>query len=149
MGPRTLGRRGKARFGERSASAPPRTTLHLQRPITFLATTDRSRARSFTTDVIGLQVVSEDPFTLVLDNVGVALRVSEVAGFQAVAHTVLGWEVADIAATVAALTGRGAAFARYPFLEQDDAGIWSAPGGAKVAWFRDPDGNVLSLTQHP
>jgi catechol 2,3-dioxygenase-like lactoylglutathione lyase family enzyme len=119
----------------------------LAKPVTFVATVDPARARTFYTDVVGLRFVRDDGFALLFDNVGVPLRVSRVEAFTPRPYTVLGWEVADIDATVAALADRGAVFQRYTFLEQDAAGIWSAPGGARVAWFLDPDGNVLSLSQ--
>ncbi len=119
----------------------------LKNPVTFLATTDPARARVFYVDVVGLPFLRDDGFALVFDNVGVPLRVSRVENFQPLPHTVLGWDVADIVRAVATLTARGAVFQRYSFLPQDEAGIWGAPGGARVAWFVDPDGNVLSLTQ--
>lgn len=76
------------------------------------------------------------------------LRVTVVRELNAAGYTILGWNVADIAAAAQALTEAGVAFQRYPGLEQDELGIWSAPGGAKVAWFNDPDGNILSISQH-
>lgn len=119
------------------------------RPMTFLCVADKARALPFYRDVVGLGFVVDDGFALVFDNHGVTLRVSTVPGFTPSEHTVLGWDVDDIDAAVAGLAARGAVMARYGFLEQDPAGIWTAPGGgARVAWFRDPDGNVLSLTQH-
>ena len=113
----------------------------------FLATKDAARARPFYEGVLGLPVLSDDDFALVLDAGGTMLRIQKVPSSNAAAYTALGWEVADIRATAAALTKKGVAFQRYPHFEQDDLGVWTAPSGARVAWFKDPDGNVLSLTQ--
>jgi catechol 2,3-dioxygenase-like lactoylglutathione lyase family enzyme len=115
--------------------------------VAFVATKDASRARSFYQGVLGLRVVSEDDFALVLDANGTTIRVTKVAEPVVAPYTVLGWEVTDLAASVLTLKQRGVAFEQYPSLEQDDSGIWRAPGGARVAWFKDPDGNVLSMTQ--
>ena len=113
----------------------------------FLATTDGSRAKKFYRDVLGLSLVSEDRFALVFDLNGTELRVQKVQELVAQSFTVLGWQVPDIREAVAELSRRGVAFERYPSLEQDDHCIWQAPSGASVAWFEDPDGNVLSVTQ--
>ena len=121
--------------------------MNLGKPVTFLATTDPQRASAFYTQVVGLRLLGDDGFGVLFDNFGVRLRISRVEQLSPAPYTVLGWEVADIDATVAELGRRGAVLQRYAFLEQDAAGVWSAPGGAKVAWFLDPDGNVLSVTQ--
>jgi catechol 2,3-dioxygenase-like lactoylglutathione lyase family enzyme len=93
-------------------------------------------------------MISEDPFAVVFDLNGTMLRISTVEDFKAQPHTVLGWEVEDIAATIKALKAKGVRFTIYDGMGQDELGVWSAPGGrAKVAWFLDPDGNNLSLTQ--
>jgi catechol 2,3-dioxygenase-like lactoylglutathione lyase family enzyme len=113
----------------------------------FLATTDGDRARDFYEGVLGFSVSSDDDFALALDANGTMLRVQKVERFAPHAFTALGWEVPDVAATVAALTKRGVRFERYAGLDQDKGGVWQSPSGARVAWFRDPDGNVLSLTQ--
>ena len=117
------------------------------RPIAFLATTRPDRARAFYADTLGLPLVAEDPLALVFDLRGVPLRVQKVPELVPQSFTVLGWQVADAAATVATLRDRGVAFERYPFLAQDADGIWDAQDGARIAWFKDPDGNLLSLTQ--
>jgi hypothetical protein len=91
--------------------------------------------------------VSEDPFALVFDAHGTMLRVTNVAEVAAAQYTVLGWEVPNILAATKDLSAAGVKFERYPGLPQDELGIWTAPSGAKVAWFKDPDGNTLSLTQ--
>lgn len=119
--------------------------------VAFVPTTNPKQARSFYEGVLNLRFVSEDPFALVFDSNGVAIRianVSSVKGFHAASYTVLGWEVPDIASAVSDLSARGVTFERYPGMTQDGAGVWSSPSGARVAWFKDPDGNVLSLTQY-
>jgi catechol 2,3-dioxygenase-like lactoylglutathione lyase family enzyme len=113
----------------------------------FLATRDGVRARTFYEKTLGLRVMTDDDFALALDTGGTMLRIQKVASFTPHPFTALGWEVADIAASVAGLAAAGVACERFPGLGQDDQGVWSAPSGARVAWFRDPDGNLLSLTQ--
>ena len=120
--------------------------LGSQNVIAFIATTDAARARAFYADTLGLRLVAEEPWALVFDAHGTMLRVQKVQELAPASHTVLGWQVQQIASVVAELKGR-VTFERYPFLEQDEAGVWTTAGGAKVAWFKDPDGNVLSLTQ--
>ena len=114
----------------------------------FVATTDRTRATNFYRNVLGLKLVSEDDFAIVFDCGGTLLRVVRVDAVALAPYTVLGWQVQDIASIVKALSKAGVQFERYSFLEQDALGIWTAPGGAKAAWFKDPDGNVLSVSQH-
>ena len=114
----------------------------------FLATRDGARARVFYETTLGLPVVSDDDFALALDAGGTMLRVQKVGELAPHPFTALGWEVTDIAATIDTLHARGVVFARFPGLEQDDRGVWVSPSsGARIAWFKDPDGNVLSLTQ--
>lgn len=116
--------------------------------IAFIVTKDRKVAEAFYGTTLGLVRLPGDDFAAVFDLAGVNLRVTEVPDFPPGLHPVLGWKVTDIGATVAALTGKGVAFTIYPGLGQDEHGIWTAPDGiAKVAFFPDPDGNVLSLTQ--
>lgn len=122
--------------------------LAVATPVTFIITTDAARARRYYAETLGLPLGPQDDFATVYDLGHAILRVTEVTGFTAGPHPVLGWKVADIAATVAELTAKGVAFTLYPGFGQDALGIWTAPDGkAKVAWFNDPDGNVLSLTQ--
>ena len=121
--------------------------LALNNVIAFVATLSADRARAFYRDTLGLPLVSEDPFALVFDAHGIMLRVSIVPEMHAANYTVLGWQVADIRATIAELAAKGIRFERYAFLQQDEHAVWTAPSGAQVAWFQDPDGNVLSLTQ--
>ena len=117
--------------------------------IAFVATAAPQRAKAFYRDVLGLPLVSEDPFALVFDAHGTMLRVTIVEQHTPADHTVLGWRVPDIGAAVGTLISRGVALERYSSLSQDALAIWTAPGGARVAWFKDPDGNLLSLTQFP
>lgn len=118
------------------------------RPIAMIATSDRKRAEPFYADTLGLRRKVDDGFAALFDLAGVTLRLTEVPGYAAPPHPVLGWEVPDIAAAVAALAGRGVAMSIYEGLGQDENGIWTAPDGScRVAFFSDPDGNGLSLTQ--
>jgi catechol 2,3-dioxygenase-like lactoylglutathione lyase family enzyme len=123
--------------------------VRLKSLIAFIPTRNSDRARDFYERVVGLRFVRDDEFALVMDFNGTMVRIAKVGDYQPFGFTLLGWEVDDIAAAVKALTAKGAAVERYIFLEQDAAGVWNAPGGAKVAWFKDPDGNLLSISQHP
>jgi catechol 2,3-dioxygenase-like lactoylglutathione lyase family enzyme len=114
--------------------------------IGFIPVRDLAAARAFYEGTLGLRVVDDTPFALVLDAGGTMLRVTPVPGLAARSFTVAGWNVPDIGAAVRDLAGRGVTFTRYDGLAQDDLGIWTAPGGDQVAWFTDPDGNTLSLT---
>ena len=115
----------------------------------FAATTDAARARNFYRDVLGLTLRSEDDFALSFDAGGVELRVQKVERFTPQPFTVLGWQVTDVAELVRRLVVHGLSMERYPWLEQDAQGIWSAPSGARIAWFTDPDGNLLSVAEYP
>jgi catechol 2,3-dioxygenase-like lactoylglutathione lyase family enzyme len=115
--------------------------------VAFVPTRDLKRAREFFGATLGLSLLSEDGFAVVFDAHGTAVRVTAVPKLTPHPFTILGWTVQDAAATIRALQARGVRFERFPGMEQDSLGIWSAPGGAKVAWFKDPDGNVLSFTQ--
>ena len=114
----------------------------------FVGTRNQARAKDFYQDVLGLKLVSEDQFATIFDANGTTLRVTPVRELAPAQYTVLGWEVADISATVAGMTRAGVKFEQYGFPTQDAQGTWSAPGGAKIAWFKDPDGNILSVAQH-
>ena len=118
-------------------------------PVSFILTANRSAAKPFYAGALGLTLVAEDDFAVTFALAGGArLRLTDLPGHVALHHTVLGWAVADIVAAVAELRGKGVTFKIYEGFGQDGDGIWSPPGGgAKVAWFSDPDGNVLSLTQ--
>jgi catechol 2,3-dioxygenase-like lactoylglutathione lyase family enzyme len=114
-------------------------------PIAFIITRDRKTSEAFYGETLGLRRLPGDAFAAVFDLAGVKLRVTEVPGHAASPHAVLGWRVADIEATADALAARGVAFTIYEGMGQDARGIWTAPGGgARVAFFPDPDGNVLS-----
>jgi uncharacterized glyoxalase superfamily protein PhnB len=113
----------------------------------FLATTDAVRALEFYRDTLGLELVSDDEWALVFHAGGTLVRIQKVHALVPAPFTALGWHVPDIAEAVRLLEQRGVAFERYTFLAQDDAGIWTTPDGAKVAWLKDPDGNVLSLSE--
>jgi catechol 2,3-dioxygenase-like lactoylglutathione lyase family enzyme len=104
----------------------------------------------FYEDVLGLRLVEEDKFALVFDSNGVMVRlvnVKGVHGFKPAPFTILGWRVEDIKKAVLKLRRNGIRFERYEGMEQDASGVWTSPEGAKVAWFKDPDGNTLSITE--
>lgn len=122
--------------------------LALGKMVGFVLTKDYDKARVFYERVLGCEFVSLDQFALVVRLGGHQIRISKVADFTPLRSTVLGWEVSDIEGVVDSLAHRGVAFEKYPFVQDKERGIWSAPGGNKVAWFKDPDGNVLSVSQH-
>jgi len=113
----------------------------------FIATAQPGRARQFYGKTLGLRLVSDDRFAVVFDCAGVELRIQKVETLQPHPFTALGWHVTNIRESVSQLAKRGIVFERYGFMEQDELGVWQAPSGANVAWFKDPDGNLLSLTQ--
>ena len=115
--------------------------------ISFAATSDSTRAQQFYEETLGLEFVSGDQFALVFDANGTMLRIQKVDHINPAGYTVLGWRVADVENEVNTLTQRGVRFARYEGMNQDKNGIWTAPSKAKIAWFTDPDGNILSLTE--
>jgi catechol 2,3-dioxygenase-like lactoylglutathione lyase family enzyme len=125
------------------------SSLHAATPVSFILTADRARAKPFYIGVLGLPVLAEDDFALTLGLAGGAtIRLTDLPDHRPGAHTVLGWNVPDINSAVAELKAKGVTFTIYEGFGQDAEGVWEAPGGsARVAWFRDPDGNVLSLTQ--
>jgi catechol 2,3-dioxygenase-like lactoylglutathione lyase family enzyme len=122
--------------------------LSQQQIVAFVPARDPSRAKNFYRDLLGLPLLSEDSFALVFDAHGVSLRVTVVNDYPPVEHTILGWRVDDIARAIRALTTAGIQFSRYPGMKQDELGIWTSPSGARVAWFKDADGNTLSITEH-
>jgi len=118
------------------------------RPVALVTTADRKVAEPFYADTLGLPRKGDDGFAALFDLAGVTLRLTEVPGYTAAPYPVLGWEVPDMEAAVGALTANGVTMNIYEGLGQDERGIWTAPDGAcKVAFFNDPDGNGLSLTQ--
>lgn len=114
----------------------------------FIPTKSFGVAKAFYGETLGLKLIAEEPYALVFECGGTRIRVVEVKAYVPFAFTLLGWEVDDLERTVTALAKGGVAFERYPWMEQDSLGIWTAPNGAQVAWFKDPDGNVLSLACH-
>jgi catechol 2,3-dioxygenase-like lactoylglutathione lyase family enzyme len=125
------------------------TILGGSKLVAFVPTTDPARSRKFYEGVLGLRLVSDDaPFALVFDANGTMLRVTTVGEHAPAPFTVLGWDVESIESVVERLTAAGVEFLRYPGLNENDTlGIWTAPGGARIAWFHDPDKNVLSVTK--
>ena len=115
--------------------------------IAFIPTQHRNQAREFYQNVLGLHLLSDEPVALVFDAHGIMLRITEVEEFQPASYTVLGWQVRNIKQTIHELGSKGVSFLRFPGMVQDEQGVWNSPGGAKIAWFKDPDGNTLSLTQ--
>jgi len=125
-------------------------TLTTHDPIAFIPTKNAEAARTFYETTLGLTFVSDDNFALVF-RVGptqTMLRVVRTGAFTPAQFTIFGWETPDIEADVEALTAKGIEFLRFAYFEQDALGIWTAPNGNKVAWFKDPDGNTLSLSSH-
>lgn len=117
--------------------------------IGFIPTKDFALAKAFYEGVLGLRLTAMDDFALVFASGGTVIRVVKVGAFQPAPYTILGWQVQNATQAVSALAARGVTFERFPGMAQDAHGIWDAPGGARVAWFKDPDGNVLSVSQHP
>jgi len=122
---------------------------HLDNPILFLATANAERSRAFYERVLGLKFVADEPPALVFNVGDSMLRIQKVEQVHAAPYTALGWAVPDIRQTVRELSAAGVTFQRHDGMNQDSDGIWHAPSGALVAWFPDPDGHVLSLTQFP
>jgi catechol 2,3-dioxygenase-like lactoylglutathione lyase family enzyme len=116
----------------------------------FVMTADAEKARAFYEKALGFRFLADDGFALVFDANGSMLRVGKGRKLDPAPHTVLGWEVDDVHATIRELAGRGVTFEQWnlPFMKQDADGVWTPPNGDQVAWFKDPDGNVLSLSKH-
>ena len=114
----------------------------------FVSTTQPDKAKRFYGNILGLKPLSEDGYALEFDANGTALRVTVVATLDPQPFTVLGWDVDELSSLVISLTEKGVSFERYNSLKQDKLGIWTSPSGAKVVWFKDDDGNLLSLTEH-
>jgi len=116
----------------------------------FISIVDVARAKEFYRDTLGLRLVSEEPpFALVFEANGIMLRLGMAKELPPARGTVLGWQVPDIGAAVRELEQAGIRFERYPQMTQDELGVWTAPTGARIAWFKDPDGNILSISEHP
>jgi catechol 2,3-dioxygenase-like lactoylglutathione lyase family enzyme len=120
----------------------------MTRVVTFLLTSDPATALTFYRDTLGLKFVRDDGFALVFDMHGVMLRIAKAPQFTPALHTVLGWEVEDILVAQEGLLRKGITFEIYPNMGQDERAICTFPNGDKVAWFKDPDGNLLSISQH-
>jgi catechol 2,3-dioxygenase-like lactoylglutathione lyase family enzyme len=116
--------------------------------VAFIPTEDPEKARAFYVDALELRFVKDDGFALVLDANGIMVRITKVPEFKPAPFTILGWRVADIFRVVTDLQDKGVRCERFGFFKQDEQGIWTAPTGDKVAWFKDPDGNILSVSQH-
>jgi catechol 2,3-dioxygenase-like lactoylglutathione lyase family enzyme len=116
--------------------------------IGFIPIQNPERALSFYEGVLGLRFVSNDSFAIVMESNGTMIRLVRTEDFTPAPYTILGWQVDDIETSVKQLITKGLLFNRYPFLQQNEDGIWTAPEGARVAWFHDPDGNTLSFSQH-
>lgn len=114
----------------------------------FVPTKDAVRARTFYENKLGFQFVSDDQYALVMRAGMNMIRIAKAQNFTPAPYTVMGWEVQDIEAVVDWLNERGVAMEKYPFVQDQERGIWTTPNGDKVAWFKDPDGNVLSVSQH-
>ena len=120
-------------------------------PIGFIPTANAAAAREFYENTLGCTFESDDQFALVF-RIGpnrIMLRIAHTPGFKPERHTIFGWEVDNIHTFVTDLTARGVEFQHFGFLSHDAQGIWQAPGGAAIAWFKDPDGNTLFVSQHP
>jgi catechol 2,3-dioxygenase-like lactoylglutathione lyase family enzyme len=116
--------------------------------IAFVPIKDSEKARAFYEGVLGLRFVKDDDFALVLEANGIMIRAAKVKDFTPAKFTILGWQVSEIENVVRALQSQGVRFEIFGFFKQDELGIWTAPTGDKVAWFKDPDGNILSVSQH-
>jgi catechol 2,3-dioxygenase-like lactoylglutathione lyase family enzyme len=116
--------------------------------VAFVPTKDAGKAKAFYEGVLGLHFVKDDGFAMVFDANGIMVRVVKVPEFVPAPFTILGWQVSEIESVVRSLKAKGVHFEIFGFLKQDELGIWTAPTGDKVAWFKDPDGNVLSVSQH-
>ena len=114
----------------------------------FVPTLDPEKAKEFYTKVLELKLLSSDKYGIEFDANGTLLRINTVREYTPHPFTVLGWNVDDISATIQALNKKGVHCEKYSFLEQDEMGVWLSPGGSKVAWFKDPDGNTLSVSEH-
>ncbi len=132
-----------------TAPGKPQTppVLALSQPIAFVTTADPDRAQKFYEEVLGLRFIADEPYALVFQSAGIMLRIAKADEVTVAPYTILGWKVDDIHASATTLHARGVEFQIYPGMKQDKLGIWNSPSGAKIAWFKDPDGHTLSLTQ--
>lgn len=117
--------------------------------VAFVPSADLTQAERFYVDVLGLRRTDRNDFALVVEANGVTIRVTRVDDFEPQAFTVLGFDVDDVERVARALALKGIEFERYAGMKQDSSGIWTAPGGSRIAWFKDADGNILSIAEHP
>ena len=122
--------------------------LNSAKVMAFVPVRDSKKSRAFYEGVLGLRFIKDDGFAVVMESNGVTIRLAKAGNFTPAGFTVLGWQVSAIEAAVSELRSRGVRFEEFSGLPQDEHGIWTAPGGDKVAWFKDPDGNILSVSQH-
>jgi catechol 2,3-dioxygenase-like lactoylglutathione lyase family enzyme len=122
--------------------------LNSAKLMAFVPIQDVQKSRPFYEGVLGLRFVSDDGFALVMESNGTTIRLAKAGKFTPAGFTILGWQVAAIETAVSDLEKKGVRFEKFSGLPQDEHGIWTAPGGDKVAWFKDPDGNILSVSQH-
>jgi catechol 2,3-dioxygenase-like lactoylglutathione lyase family enzyme len=120
--------------------------LHEAPLMAFIPVRDLAQARTFYGSTLGLAVVEENPYAVVVDAMGTMLRLTQVDDLRVQPFTIAGWQVPDVGTVIDALSARGVTFTHYEGMGQDERGIWTTPGGDQVAWFTDPDGNTLSLT---
>ena len=123
--------------------------LRRNKIMAFIPSANLTRSRRFYETTLGMKVLYQDDFAIALESGGIMIRVTRVGKFIPYQFTVFGWEVVDIEASAKKLEAKKIALQHYDLPNQNDQGIWTAPGGEKVAWFLDSDGNVLSLTQFP
>lgn len=116
--------------------------------VAFVSTKNSEKARAFYEGLLGLRFVKDDGFAIVLDANGIMVRIAKMQEFTPAQFTVLGWQVSEIETVARALQAKGVHFEIFGFFKQDELGIWTTPTGDKVAWFKDPDGNILSISQH-
>lgn len=132
-----------------TTESPETHMLALGKLTGFVPTTDYDQARAFYVAKLGFEFVSLDQYALVVSVGEHKIRIAKVPNFKPLQGTILGWEVQDIETVVRWLSERGVATEKYPFVQDRELGIWTTPNGDRVAWFKDPDGNILSVAQHP
>jgi catechol 2,3-dioxygenase-like lactoylglutathione lyase family enzyme len=116
--------------------------------VAFVPITNSGKSRAFYEGVLGLRFVKDDGFAMVLDANGITVRAAKMKEVKPAQYTILGWQVKEIEKAVMGLREKGVHFEIFGFFKQDELGIWTAPTGDKVAWFKDPDGNILSVSEH-
>jgi catechol 2,3-dioxygenase-like lactoylglutathione lyase family enzyme len=135
-------------FLARKPAVSEETMLASGKMVGFIPTKDYEKARAFYEGKLGFEFISLGEYALVMSIGGHKIRIAKIPNFTPLQGTILGWEVENIAAVVAWLRDKGVATEKFPFVQDHELGIWTAPTGDKVAWFKDPDGNILSVGQH-